>query len=191
MKIGILGGTFNPVHLGHLILAQECQQKLKLDKVVFIPAKIPPHKTRRMIIDAQDRYQMLKLALRGNPDFEVSRIELDRQGTKSYSVDTLSLLKKKWGDEVNLFFITGADALAELHSWKDMDKIFKIARFIIATRPGYCLKNAPAKVKAVAIKAIDISATDIRRRIAGGKSIRYLVPDVVRRHIEKKKLYRK
>ncbi|MCK4422630.1 MAG: nicotinate-nucleotide adenylyltransferase, partial [Candidatus Omnitrophica bacterium] len=129
MKIGILGGTFNPVHLGHLILAQECQQKLKLDKVVFIPAKIPPHKTRRMIIDAGDRYQMLKLALRGNSCFEVSRIELDRQGSKSYSVDTLSLLKKKWGDEVNLFFITGADALAELHSWKDMDKIFKIARF--------------------------------------------------------------
>jgi len=191
MRIGILGGTFNPIHLGHLILAQECCIKLKLDKIIFIPAKTPPHKTGRGIVNVKDRYSMLRLAVKNNPCFEISRVELDRPGSKSYSVDTLQLLRTDLGKKTALYFIAGSDALKELNTWKDTEKIFKLSRFVVAARPGYNLKNIPAKVKAMEIDSVDISATQIRRRIAKGKSIRYLVPETVRKYIEKKGLYKK
>ena len=187
-RIGILGGTFNPPHLGHLILAQEALKKLKLDKVIFIPASIPPHKE---IKDnkAYLRYKMISLASRGNPRFEVSKIELERK-TISYSVDTLRILKNKYGKNTEIFFITGSDSLNELESWKNIDEVLKLANFVIAIRPGFPVRKLRRKVKFIEIPLLDISSSMIRKRIKASKSMRYLVPEKVRKFITRHRLYK-
>ncbi len=189
MKIGILGGTFNPVHIGHLILAEEAAGKLKLDKVIFMPVYIPPHKNSPDLIEAEHRYQMCILATKNNPNFEVSKLEIEREG-KSYSVETLKELRKKYGKDVQLFFLTGSDSLKELFSWKDVDDIFKLSQFVVAQRPGYPIERLPEEVKVVLITPIEVSSSLIRQRIKEEKSIRYLVPDEVRDYIIGHKLYK-
>ena len=146
MRIGILGGTFNPIHVGHLVLAEEAREKLNLDKVIFVPAYIPPHKKEEALAEPNDRFKMVELALRGNSDFEVSSFEIDSK-TTSYSVETLKAFKQKYGEEAKLFFITGADSLGEIYSWKEIDQIFKLSHFIVANRPGYDIANGPADNK--------------------------------------------
>ena len=187
-RIGILGGTFNPPHYGHLALAQESLKKLKLDKVVFIPAYMPPHKE---IKDnkAYMRHKMVSLACKGNPRFEVSKIELKKKAV-SYSIDTLKNLRCKYGKRAELFFITGSDSLKELESWKDINKILKLANFVVATRPGFPAVKTKRKVKIVRIPALDISSSMIRSRLRLSRSIRYLVPEKVRKFIIKHKLYK-
>jgi len=187
-RIGILGGTFNPPHLGHLVLAREVLNKLKLDKVLFIPAYIPPHKKIKDN-NAYLRYRMVLLACKGNSKFEVSKIELERK-TISYSVDTLQKLWNRYGKDIELFFIIGSDSLDELENWKDIDKILRLAKLIVVNRPGFPVKRVSSKIKQIKIPALDISSSMIRDRMRNSKSIRYLVPELVRKFIIKNKLYK-
>ena len=186
-RVGILGGTFNPIHLGHLVLAEQARESLHLEKVIFVPTNLPPHKKIRALATAQQRYQMAALALKSNPRFEVSDLELARGGV-SYSAQTLKELKSAL-PRSRLFFIVGSDFLKEFLGWKDIDEINKICKFAVAQRPGYPFKNLP-DMQAINIAALDISSTDIRKRIKANKSIRYLVPEKVRTYILRKGLYR-
>ncbi|MDD4899960.1 MAG: nicotinate-nucleotide adenylyltransferase [Candidatus Omnitrophica bacterium] len=188
MKIGILGGTFNPIHIGHLILAEEVREKLGLDKVIFVPTYLPPHKDNSDIARAQDRLQMIKTAIAGNKYFEVSDLEIRRNG-RSYTIDTVNELNKLYGRD-ELYFITGSDLLKYLEEWKDLNEIIKLVKFVVATRPGYPLEKIPSYISTVAIRAVDISAFEIRSCIKSGNSFRYLVPEGVLKYITKRKLYR-
>ena len=188
MKIGILGGTFNPVHIGHLILAEEVREKLNLDKIVFVPANLPPHKNGSDIAPARDRFNMLKAAIKGNKFFDVSDIEIKRQG-KSYTIDTLREFKEIYPKQ-ELYFITGSDLLKYLDEWKDLDQILKIVTVIVATRPGYPLESIPDYISTVSIRAVDVSAFEVRQALKDGKSFRYLVPEAAYKYILKKGLYK-
>lgn len=187
MKIGILGGTFNPIHIGHLILAEEVREKLRLDKIIFVPTNLAPHKDNSDIASAQDRYSMIKLAIKTNRYFTVSDIEIKRNGL-SYTIDTIKEFKKIYLKE-ELYFITGSDLLKYLDDWKDLSEIIKIVKFIVATRPGYPLEKIPSYISTVAIRAVDVSAFEIRKAINENKSFRYLVPETVYKYIIKNKLY--
>jgi nicotinate-nucleotide adenylyltransferase len=187
MKIGILGGTFNPIHTGHLILAEEAREKLGLDKVIFVPAFLPPHKDDSGIAPARMRLEMVKLAIKGNRFFAVSDIEIIRNG-RSYTIDTLKELRDRFaGDE--LYFIVGSDLLKYLDVWKDLNEIVKMVKFICATRPGYPLEKIPNYIATLPIRAVDISAFEVRSAIKDGRSFRYLVPDKVFDYINRKRLY--
>ncbi len=188
MKIGILGGTFNPVHIGHLILAEEAREKLGLDKIIFVPAALPPHKDNLNIAPANDRLKMLKLAIKGNKFFAVSDIEIKRQG-RSYTIDTLKELKDKFSHD-ELYFIIGSDLLKYLNEWKDLGQIIKMVKFLAATRPGYPLQQLPPYIQTLAIRAVDISGFEVRAQVKENKSFRYLVPDKVFDYINKRKLYK-
>ena len=189
MRIGILGGTFDPIHMGHLILGEEALGQLNLDKIVFVPAYLPPHKPRGSFASSNERYRMVHLATCSNPHFEVSRIELEEKG-KSYSIETIKKFKKKYS-KAEVFFITGADSLKGLFSWKDIKQIFRLSHFVIAKRLDYPIKNVPKTVKTISIIPVGISSSEIRRRIAKNKSIHYLVPDKVVEYIKRKRLYRR
>ena len=188
MKIGILGGTFNPVHLGHLILAQEVKEKLGLERIIFVPAYRAPHKDMAWLIPARHRLNMLKLAVRGNPAFSVSDMELRRQGV-SYTIDTIAALKKKYCED-DFFFIAGSDLAPELKTWKHYRGLLEMVRFVIARRPGYPAgKKLTSGVMPVKVRAVDISAADIRRRIKEGLPVRYFLPKAVHDYIVAQKLY--
>jgi len=188
MRIGILGGTFNPIHIGHLILAEEVREKLKLDKIIFVPAYLPPHKDNSDIASWRVRLAMVKLAIKGNRYFAVSDSEIKRDG-RSYTIDTLKEFKKIYPQD-ELYFIIGSDLLKYLDEWKDLDEIIQMVRFIAATRPGYPLEKIPSHISTIPIRAVDISGFEIRKAIKENKSFRYLVPDVVYKYIIKKKLYK-
>lgn len=187
-RIGILGGTFNPPHLGHLVLAQESLRKLRLDKVIFMPTYIPPHKKVRDN-NAYMRYKMAILACKGNPKFEVSKIEIKKRSV-SYSVDTLKRLRKKYGEDAELFFIIGSDSLNELDKWKDVNEVLKLANFIVANRLGFPTKKLKRRVKLIEMPALDISSSMIRDRVRRSQSVRYLVPESVRKFIIQHRLYK-
>ena len=188
MKIGILGGTFNPIHVGHLILAEEALSKLSLDKVVFVPTCLPPHKNVEGNIKPQDRLSMVELAIADNPSFAVSAFEIGSKKT-SYSIDTLKEFRKVYGQDALLYFITGSDLLKDLFSWKNVNDIFKMSKFIVANRPGYPVTEVPKEVETVVITPIEVSSDDIRKRLKAGRPIRYLVPEKVRSFIIEHKLY--
>lgn len=188
MRIGILGGTFNPIHMGHLILAEEAHFKLKLDKLIFVPTFMPPHKDVEPDITPEGRLEMVRIAIEDNPAFEVSTFEIDAK-KKSYSIETLKEFKNAYQGAA-LFFITGSDSLKDLFSWKDINDIFKVSKFIVANRPGYPFKDVPEGVETVVITPIEISSEEIRRRLKEGRSIRYLVPEKVRRYILEHHLYK-
>ena len=188
MKIGILGGTFNPIHIGHLILAQEVQEKLRLDRIIFVPTYLPPHKDNSDIAPAAARLEMIESAIGGNKYFSVSDIEIKRDG-RSYTIDSLKEFKKLYpADE--LYFITGSDLLKYLDDWKDLAEIIQMVKFVVATRPGYSLNAIPSYISTVAIRAVDVSAFEIRRCVKENKSFRYLVTDTVFDYINQKGLYR-
>lgn len=189
MRIGILGGTFNPIHMGHLILAEEALSKLKLDMVIFVPTYIPPHKHVEGNAKPKDRLKMVELAIADNEAFKLSTFELDSK-KKSYSIETLKEFRKSYGEDAQLFFITGSDLLKDLFSWKNVNEIFKMSRFVVANRPGYPVKDVPEEVETVVITPIEVSSEDIRKRLKEGKSIRYLVPEKVRTYIIKHSLYK-
>lgn len=188
MKIGILGGTFNPIHIGHLILAEEVREKLELDKIIFVPTYLPAHKNNSDIAPAPARFTMIKLAIKHNRYFSISDIEIKRNG-RSYTIDTINEFKKIYSKD-ELYFITGSDLLKYLDEWKDLDDILKMVKFIVASRPGYPLEKIPSYISTLEIRAVDVSAFEIRQCIKQNKSFRYLVPEAVFNYINKKKLYR-
>ncbi|MFC1548413.1 nicotinate-nucleotide adenylyltransferase [Candidatus Omnitrophota bacterium] len=190
MRIGLLGGTFNPIHTGHLVLAQECWHRLTLDKVIFIPTHIPPHKGVEEEVSAADRLNMVRLALEGDDRFDISTYEIDKGGT-SYSIDTIQHFQKEYGEECELFFLTGADSAESLSTWKDIEDILDSTTFVIATRPGW-EGNSPYedRVKSIVIPAIDVSSSGIRERVKKKEPIDSLVPVPVVAYIRKKGLYR-
>lgn len=186
-KIGILGGTFNPVHTGHLLLAEGIREGLNLDSVLFIPSFMPPHKKSVKLASAKDRLALVRLAIKGNPYFKVSTIEIKRGG-KSYSADTLEGLHKFFKNNAEFFFIIGSDNVSELKKWKSIDRLMKLCSIVTAVRPGYKIKFP--KVKVVDIPTLPVSSTDIRQLVNQGKTIKYLVPETVRKYILKNRLYR-
>jgi nicotinate-nucleotide adenylyltransferase len=189
-KIGVMGGTFDPIHHGHLVAASEVADRFGLDEVVFVPTGQPWQKAEREVSRAEDRYLMTVVATASNPRFSVSRVDIDRNGP-TYTADTLADLHAAQPD-AELFFITGADALAQILSWRRVDELFALAHFVGVTRPGYELgdDHLPAgAVSLVEVPAMAISSTDCRRRVSDGRPVWYLVPDGVVQYISKRRLY--
>lgn len=189
-RIGILGGTFNPIHLGHLLIAQDAVEAARLDRVLFIPSATPPHKELAGDISATHRLRMTKLAIAGNECFAVDDLEI-RRGGKSYSVDTLTELRRRY-PRADFHFIIGADSLSELHLWKDARRLVKLCRFIAVTRPGFTGKASRLpglKYQLLEAHPCGIASREIRVRAKRGQNIRYLVPDPVLRYIRRHKLY--
>ena len=192
MKIGIMGGTFNPVHYAHLFVASEAKESFGLERVIFVPCSQPPLKGELELADAEDRYRMVLLAIKPNPDFVVSSAELERGG-KSYSIETVMEFQEKYGRNTEICFIIGMDSLVELSAWKDVDELKKMCQFIVAGRPGW--KWEESKWKHVRCHLMEtpeweISSTDIRNRVRCGRSIKYLLPEVVERYIHDHQLYK-
>ncbi len=190
-RLGVMGGTFDPIHHGHLVAASEVTSLFSLDEVVFVPTGEPWQKHKGDVSPAEDRYLMTVIATASNPRFSVSRVDVDRGGP-TYTVDTLTDLQVERPD-AELFFITGADALAQILSWRRADEVFELAHFIGVTRPGYVLDDdhLPAgSVSLVEVPAMAISSSDCRDRVSRSLPVWYLVPDGVVQYIEKRRLYR-
>ena len=190
MRLGVMGGTFDPIHHGHLVAASEVQTRFGLDEVVFVPTGQPWQKDEREVSPAEHRYLMTVVATASNPRFTVSRVDIDRPGP-TYTIDTLRDLHTERPD-AELFFITGADALAQILSWKDADELFRLAHFIGVTRPGYVLSESglPAdRVTLQEVPAMAISSTDCRARVERAEPVWYLVPDGVVQYVNKYRLY--
>jgi nicotinate-nucleotide adenylyltransferase len=187
-----MGGTFDPIHHGHLVAASEVTSLFHLDEVVFVPTGQPWQKPAEEVTVAEDRYLMTVIATASNPRFHVSRIDIDRGGP-TYTIDTLRELHRERGPETDLYFITGADALGNILTWRDADELFKLAHFIGCTRPGHRLTDPglpDGQVSLVEIPALAISSTDCRERVRRGEPIWYLVPDGIVQYINKRGLYR-
>lgn len=186
-----MGGTFDPIHHGHLVCASEVASQFALDEVAFVPTGQPRFKDGTRVSSAEDRYLMTVIATASDPRFTVSRIDMDRAGT-TYTIDTLRDLRLERGPAVDLFFITGADALMEILTWRAADELFALAHFIGATRPGYVMSDADfpsGAVSMVEVPALAISSSECRSRTGRGAPIRYLVPDGVSQYIDKRGLY--
>ncbi|MFZ3101994.1 MAG: nicotinate-nucleotide adenylyltransferase [Desulfitobacteriaceae bacterium] len=198
-RLGIMGGTFDPIHYGHLVAAEMARSEFALSKVLFIPSGSPPHKELAKVSSASLRHEMVSRAIADNNFFEVSKIELERQGP-SYTIDTLRSLRETLAG-YELFFITGADALREVFNWRQAGEIFTLTQLIGATRPGFDVKGfletalleyseIQGRIHLLEVPALAISSTDIRQRVAGGRSIRYLLPEPVRLFIQETNLYK-
>jgi nicotinate-nucleotide adenylyltransferase len=198
-KLGIFGGTFNPIHMGHLIVAEMARQECDLEKVLFIPAASPPHKSDKSVSCPNHRFRMTELAIESNPYFKASDIELKREG-KSYTIDTLKNLREIYPKEYEFWMIIGGDSLIEFDNWRNAKGIMELCNFAVYMRPyisiDKCMAQADkirgqANSRVIFVQApmIDISSTDIRRRVVQGKSIRYMVPDPVREYILEKRLF--
>ncbi|MHA2789551.1 nicotinate-nucleotide adenylyltransferase [Corynebacterium sp. S7] len=192
-RIGVMGGTFDPIHHGHLVAASEVADRFALDEVIFVPTGEPWQKAEKKVTASEDRYLMTVIATASNPRFKVSRVDIDRPGP-TYTIDTLIDLRKQYpGDE--LYFITGADALSSILSWRDWENMFDLAEFVGVTRPGYVLteemlpEKHHGRVHLIDVPAMAISSTDCRKRSKDGRPVWYLVPDGVVQFIAKNKLY--
>ncbi|BCK57611.1 nicotinate-nucleotide adenylyltransferase [Nocardia wallacei] len=196
-KLGVMGGTFDPVHHGHLVAASEVAHRFDLDEVIFVPTGQPWQKSSKQVSPAEDRYLMTVIATASNPRFSVSRADIDR-AKLTYTVDTLRDLQSQHPD-ADLYFITGADALASILTWQDWAELFELAKFVGVSRPGYelnidhlaeHLRDLPADaVTVIEIPALAISSSECRRRAAEGRPVWYLVPDGVVQYISKRHLY--
>lgn len=196
-RLGIMGGTFDPIHYGHLVTAEQAREALDLDLVLFMPAGSPAFKQDKRVTDPEDRYAMTVLATAANPAFYASRFEIDRPGV-TYTVDTLCALREHYPDNVELYFITGADAIMDILAWHDAKRIASLATLIAATRPGYDIETAKVRISSsglgfdvryIEIPALAISSSDIRDLVASGKSARYLTSESVMGYIRKNGLY--
>lgn len=191
MRIGVFGGTFDPPHHGHLIVAADVCEALGLDRVVLVPSAVPPHKRDTVQAPAGTRLEMVQAAVRGDPRLEVDDLELRRPGP-SYTVDTLRALRDRYPG-AELFFVVGADNVGELGSWREPEEIVRLARIVAVARGCESVgvnADAPFPLLSVPVTRVEISATDVRRRVAEGRSIRYLVPDAVRGIVAREGLYR-
>ena len=212
-RIGLFGGTFSPIHWGHLRAAEEIKEYFRLKKVIFIPARFPPHKNGESVVSSEHRFQMLKLAIHDNPAFTVSDFEIRRNCT-SYSIFTIEYFQKKTGSKTSLFFLMGIDSFLEIDTWKEFNRLFSLTNFIIMARPGYSKKeinkllpvdvmknfyynskekgyvhSSNHKIFFKEVTSLDISSSVIRSRIKNHQSIRYLVPGGIEDYIKKYNLY--
>lgn len=196
-RLGLLGGTFDPVHIGHMNIAERALEQFKLDGVLFIPTGRPIRKALAQLSAGDIRCSLLKLAIASNPRFDLSHIELDRKGA-TYTIDTLRALKERYGDRVQLFFITGADSTVDLPTWKDADKIAQLVEVLSAPRT-IAAAETPAMlhtdqsnfiIHEIQAPLIDVASSELRAWVRQGRSLRYLVPDVVCDYIEQQRLYR-
>ena len=197
LRIGIIGGTFDPIHVGHLIMADQARARLGLSSVVFVPASLPPHKLDQQITGPEQRLDMIKLAIADNPHFSVSRMDLDRSGP-SYTVDMIRLFLDAWGADTAIHFLMGSDSLGELVTWRQPDQLIRLCRVVAVGRPGFridlqkldrLLPGAATLVRLLEAPTLDISATEIRRYVRDGHSIRYMVPWAVECYIREHGLY--
>jgi nicotinate-nucleotide adenylyltransferase len=198
-RVGVLGGTFDPIHYGHLAAAEECRVALELDVVLFMPAGQPPHKRRLSVSSAVDRVRMVELAIGSNRHFALSRIDVDRAGP-SYTVGALDQLRRELGPESQLWFVMGADSLADILTWREPERLLQLARLAVVNRPGAPdpaperleaeLPGARARIDVVEIPDLAISATDLRRRVAKGRPIKYQLPEAVEQYVQERGLYR-
>ncbi len=197
MRIGVMGGTFDPPHIGHLVAAEEARVRLRLERVLFVPAGIPPHKLDEPVTPVEHRLEMVTRAVASNPYFTVSRVDVDRPGP-SYTVDTLRLLRGEWGDDVELYFIMGIDSLADLPNWHEPQRIIELCRLAVVDRPGYdahieslerILPGLSRRVEFVPMPQLEISSTDLAERVRQGLPIRYQVPPAVEAYIYTHRLY--
>ncbi|MEW6661323.1 MAG: nicotinate-nucleotide adenylyltransferase [Bacillota bacterium] len=198
LRIGLMGGTFDPVHLGHLVTAEEARDQFRLEQVIFVPAGMPPHKKDYRVTDALHRYEMTKLAIASNPYFHISDVEINRPGY-SFAIDTVSYFAQAYGSNCRLYFITGADAILEILTWKQVHRLVDLCEFIAATRPGYNLELDPTleqlppaardRIHQLEVPALSISSTDIRCRVREKRTIKYLLPETVERYIIQKGIY--
>ena len=199
VKLGILGGTFDPIHYGHLIAAQEVLWALGLEQVLFVPAGVPPHKPGAIVSPAHHRVAMVELAVRGNPSFVVSRVDVDRPGP-AYSVDMVRLLREERGPEAEFYFIVGLDSLNDILTWHDPQRLISLAMLAVVMRPGYPMpdlarleRSVPGisqRVCFVPMPEIGISSSDLRHRVAIDQPIRYQLPEAVEAYIYRQGLYR-
>lgn len=197
--IGIMGGTFDPIHYGHLVTAEAVRSEFRLDKVFFVPSGNPPHKDPEQVSHSHHRHLMTFLSVTTNLYFEVSQIEINRPG-KSYAYDTLKLFRKDYPDH-EIYFITGADAIKEILTWHRVEEVLDLCYFVAATRPGYDLEDLKKeelkvlpeeylkRIMIIEVPAMAISSTDIKKRVREGKPIKYLLPEAVEHYIYKNKLY--
>ncbi|MBI5587874.1 MAG: nicotinate-nucleotide adenylyltransferase [Deltaproteobacteria bacterium] len=214
MRLAVIGGTFNPIHYGHLRVAEEVRESLGLDKILFIPTFIPPHKTDEPMTPPKTRLDMARLAVSDNPGFEVSDIEIKRGG-KSYTIDTVRALKSGAGEDLKVFLIIGSDSFNDITTWCEYRELFRLSSFVVVERPGYPVKT-PGEVLPVELARkfwydasagvfmnsdgntitylqttlIDVSSSEIRRKVREGRSVRYLLPGQVMDYIYGQKLYR-
>jgi nicotinate-nucleotide adenylyltransferase len=193
-RLGVMGGTFDPIHHGHLVAASEVASRFALDEVVFVPTGQPWQKDDRTVTAREDRYLMTVIATASNPRFTVSRVDIDRPGP-TYTIDTLRDLRTERGDDVDFFFITGADALAQILTWRGVEEIFDLAHFVGVNRPGHDLDEPPTdkvpkgRLTLMEVPALSISSTSCRDRVLAGEPIWYLVPDGIVQYIAKRGLY--
>jgi nicotinate-nucleotide adenylyltransferase len=197
MRVGVFGGTFDPIHMGHLVSAEEARVKLELERVVFVPARLPPHKLDQVVSPVEHRLTMLELAIASNPHFAVSRVDVDRFGP-SYTVDTIELLRDEWGSGIEVYFIMGSDSLLDILTWHNPRRLIRLCRFAVVSRPGYqvdldeldaLLPGVASRVQILNAPELAISSTDIQRRVREGMSIKYQVPEAVEDYIYQHKLY--
>lgn len=197
MRVGVLGGTFDPIHIGHLVAAEEVRAQLGLDRVVFVPAGLPPHKLTNHVSPVEHRLTMVKLAVAGNPYFTVSRVDIDRFGP-CYTVDTIELLRAELGPDVELYFILGSDSLADVATWHKPERLIRLCRLAVVERPGYrvdmeelehMLPGITSRVHFINSPQLAISSTDIQRRVRQGLPIKYQVPEAVEDYIYEHGLY--
>ena len=196
-SVGVMGGTFDPIHFGHLAAGEEARVRLGLARVVFVPNGQPPHKAGYAVTDAEHRYNMVVLATASNPHFEVSRVEIDRSGP-SYAVDTVRSLARQFAEGTTVHFITGADAILELLTWRDPEQLARFCEFVAVARPGHNLddirqalgEELSRQVHYLDIPGIATSSRELRKRAAEGLSLRYLTPDPVARYVLSHRLYR-
>ena len=196
-RIGVIGGTFDPIHYGHLAAAEEVRARVNLTKVLFVVAGIPPHKLDEEVTPVEHRLAMVELGIACNPHFEISRVDVDRPGP-SYSVDTISILLDQYGQSTEIFFIMGLDSLVEVPTWHQPGRLIQLCQLVAVTRPGFevdmrhldaSVPGISSRVQIIDMPALDISSSDLQRRVAKGLPIKYQVPEEVERYINEHHLY--
>ncbi len=196
-RIGVIGGTFDPIHFGHLAAAEEARVRVNLEKVLFVVALLPPHKLDEEVTPVQHRLAMVTLGIASNPFFEISMVDVDRPGP-SYTVDTISILRGQWGEETQVFFVMGLDSLVDMPTWHQPERLIEMCHLVAVTRPGiqvdlrWLERSVPGisdRLEIIDMPALDISSTDLQRRVREGLPIKYQVPEQVERYIRDHKLY--
>jgi nicotinate-nucleotide adenylyltransferase len=196
-RIGVIGGTFDPIHYGHLAAAEEARVRVNLERVLFVVALMPPHKLDEEVTPVQHRLAMVRLGIASNPHFEISTVDMDRPGP-SYTVDTVSILQEQWGDDIELFFIMGLDSLAEMPTWHQPERLVQLCRLVAVTRPGVevdlpaletAIPGLSSRLEIIDMPEVEISSSDLQRRLKEGLPIKYQVPEEVERYIREHRLY--